>query len=280
MKYTASLFDSIKGSLAKKEQESGFSDFLKMEMGKTYVVRLLPIIDADSKSAERTFFHYYHHLWDSVLDGKKTSCLCPTTYGEKCPIDEYRSKVYKKNNEADIKAMQPIRRNENWLVNVFVVTDPTNPENEGQIKILRYGKQLDKIIQAAMSGEDAEELGERIFDASENGVNLRIKCEKNEGGFPTYVSSKFIAKACALPSVDNVEELYDNVKSLDTIFTKKSYEEIKEQFNTHYLGVDSKKAAPVKVDEDDEDPELKEAAKPDKEEENPDAALDKLIADL
>lgn len=277
MKYTSSLFDSIKGSLAKKEQESGFSDFLKTEMGKTYVVRLLPNIE----NPERTFFHYYHHLWDSILDGKKTSVLCPATYEERCPIDEYRSKVYKKNNEADIKAMQPIRRNENWLVNVFVVTDPTNPENEGQVKILRYGKQLAKIIDSAVSGDDAEEFGSRIFDASPEGVNLRIKCDKNEGGFPTYVASKFL-KASALPGVTDVEELYSNIKSLDTIFTKKSYEEIKEQFNTHWLGTTEKGSDGPKDKSPDEeaDAELEEAAKPDKEDTNPDAALDKLIADL
>ncbi len=277
MKYNASLFDSIKGSLAKKEQESGFSDFLKMEMGKTYVVRLLP----NCNDGDKTFFQYYHHLWDSVLTGKKTSCLCPTTYGEQCPIDTYRSKVYKKNVEADIKAMQPIRRNENWLVNAFVITDPTNPENEGQVKILRYGKQLDKIITAAIEGEDAEELGERIFDTSANGVNLRIKCEKNEGGFPTYVSSKFITKPGALANVADPEELYEQIKSLDTIFTKKSAQEITEMLNTHWLGLDSSKKADASVNEDEDHSKIE--AQPDapvEEAENPDAALDKLIADL
>lgn len=233
MKYSTSLFNSIKDALAKKgnTSEGNFKDFLKLEIGKTYLVRLIPNL----AHPERTLYHYYHHLWNSTVTNELISVLCPTTVKERCPIDEYRSKIYKSNDKAAIEKIKPIKRNENWLVNVYVIKDPTNPDNQGQTKILRYGKQLDKIITEAMSGDDEKDFGPKIFDLSENGCNLRIKVEENEGGYPTYVASRFLP-GCALEGAPDEEEIYNSVKSLDTIFELKPYDEIQRLLNIHFLG--------------------------------------------
>jgi hypothetical protein len=252
MKYTNNLFESIKEALNKKSSnsESGFRDFMKLEIGKTYLVRLIPNI----QNPERTMFHYYHHLWNSVITNELVSVLCPATYGERCPIDEYRSKVYRTNDKSEIERIRPIKRNENWLANVYVIKDPTNPDNQGQIKILRYGKQLDKVITDAISGDDAADFGAKIFDLSEKGCNLRIKVETNEGGYPTYVASKFTS-ASPLEGNPDVDELYDSIKNLDSIFEHKSYEEINRLFNIHFLGNAeelSSKSSKTKVEEEDD----------------------------
>ena len=257
MKYSTSLFNSIKDALTKKSSSSdgNFKDFLKLEIGKTYLVRLVPNL----AHPERTLYHYYHHLWNSTLTRELVSVLCPTTVKERCPIDEYRSKIYKTNDKNEIERIRPIKRNENWLVNVFVIKDPTNPENEGQLKILRYGKQLDKIITSAMSGDDEKDFGERIFDLSENGCNLRIKVEENEGGYPTYVSSRFMNTG-PLEGNPDTDEIYNSVKSLDTIFELKSYDEIQKLLKVHFLGeseeetpkVATKVASKSSADEDEE----------------------------
>ena len=258
MKYTSSLFDSIKEAISKKSNggESSFRDFLKLEIGKTYIVRLVPNI----QNPERTFFHYFHHLWNSVVTNELVSVLCPATYGERCPIDEYRSKVYRTQDKNEIEKIKPIKRNENWLTNVYVVKDPTNPDNQGQIKILRYGKQLDKVITDAISGDDSADFGAKIFDLSEKGCNLRIKVETNEGGYPTYVSSKFTNPA-ALEGSPDTEELYKSIKPLDTIFDHKSYDEISKLMNIHFHGnteydSPSKKTSAQSSGESDEDFEV------------------------
>lgn len=254
MKYTNNLFESIKDAINKKttSENTAFRDFLKLEAGNTYLVRLIPNL----QSPERTLFHYYHHIWKSVSTNQIVSVMCPNTYGESCPIDEYRSKVYATKNESEIERIKPIRRNENWLCNVFVVKDPTNPENQGQVKILRLGKQLFDIISSAMSGDDSEEFGSRIFDLSENGCNLRIKVEANEGGYPKYTSSRFTSPS-ALEGVSNTEELYNSIKDLDTIFEHKSRTEITKMLNVHFLGKeDEEVSSPVIESSNDEQEEL------------------------
>ena len=233
-KYSNNLFESIKDALNKKTTaDSGFKDFMKTEMDKTYIVRLLPNVEAP----DRTFFHYYHHMWKSVVTNNLISVLCPMTYGETCPIEEYRSKIYRQKDEVEIEKSRPVKRNESWLANVYVIKDPTNPENEGKVKILRFGKQLNKIITDAISGDDADEFGAKIFDLSENGCNLKIKVDANPGGYPQYVSSKFMSPS-KIEGIDNVDEIYSQVKQLDKIFTPKSYDEIKEMLDLHFLGLE------------------------------------------
>jgi gp32 DNA binding protein like len=232
-KYNSNIFDSLKDALSTKEVENAFKDFLKMEPDKTYIVRLLP----NMEDGKRTRFHYYQHVFPSLLSTKKISVLCPHTYGEKCPIDEYRSKAYAGKNETLIEQTKPLKRSEKWLYNVLVIKDPTNPDNQGQVKILNAGIQLNKIIQNAIDGDDKDEFGYRIFDLSPNGCNLKIKVEKNDGGYPTYVSSKFMSPS-EIDDLDDADEVYGKVKSLDTIFQHKSYDEIKNLMDVHFFGKD------------------------------------------
>lgn len=246
-KYNQNLFDSLKEALASKtNNDSSFKDFMKFEPDKSYLVRLLPNLDDGSK----TRFHYYQHIFDSVATGKKVSVLCPNTYGEKCPIDEYRAKMWATKNQTLIDSVKPLKKTEKWLYNVYVIKDPTNPSNEGQVKILNAGAQLQKVIQSAIDGDDAEEFGFRIFDLSENGCNLRVKVEKNDGGYPSYTSSKFISPS-KIEGLDDVDNVYGSVKSLDTIFQRKSYDEIKEILNYHFLGKDAEEKTSKEVSNED-----------------------------
>ena len=248
-KYTNNMFESIKEALSKKSsvENSSYKDILKLEIGNTYVVRLVPNIE----NPERTLFHYYNHIWKSVMTNQLVSTLCPTTYGERCPIDEYRSKVYQTKDEAKIKEINPIRRDEKWLANVYVIKDPTNPENQGQVKILRFGKQIYNIIQEAMSGDDAEEFGARIFDLSDKGCNLRIKVDENQGGYANYTTSKFMSPS-ALEGAPDVDEIYSSCKNLESLQEHKSYEEIQKLLKVHFLGEEE---APVVNNYDLEDEE-------------------------
>ena len=100
--------------------------------------------------------------------------------------------------------------------------------------ILRFGRQLHKIIMSAIDGEDAADLGARIFDLSPKGCSLKIKVEK-QGDYPTYVSSKF-----ALPKeIENLEEkdfktIYNGTFDLEKYVSAKSYEDIQNILAQHY----------------------------------------------
>jgi hypothetical protein len=226
-----SLFQSIKGALAQEKSNAGISEILKTEVGNTYSVRLLP----DIKNPKNTFFHYFTHGWTSFATGEYVAALSPQTFGERDPIAEERFRILRTGTEADKEKVKAIGRSEKWLINVLVVNDPVNSENNGKVKILRYGKQLQKIISDAIEGEDADELGARVFDLGPNGVNLKIKVEK-QGDYPSYVSSKFTMPA-ALPDMDDAKakKIYESVHDLVKVFQLKSYDELKTMLQEHYF---------------------------------------------
>jgi hypothetical protein len=102
--------------------------------------------------------------------------------------------------------------------------------------ILRYGKQLHKVIASAIEGEDAADLGAKIFDVSPNGCNLKIVVEK-QGDYPTYVSSKFSFPS-EIPGMDDTkaEAAMSNLYKLDEVFTIKGYDELVQMVDEHIAG--------------------------------------------
>lgn len=231
--FTSSMFDSIKSALTKQTENTNtkFKDFLRTDAGNTFTVRILPNV----KDPNKTFLHYYSYSWSSFADGKLINVVSPTTWGQRDPIAEEGYRIRRSGSEEEKEKARALNRKENWLVNVYVVEDPVRPENNGQIKVLRFGRQLNKIIMDAIEGDDAADFGARIFDLSPNGCNFRIKVEK-QGDFPTYVSSKFaLPKAIPGLSTDGIEEIYNNVFDLESYLTLKSYDELKDILNTHYF---------------------------------------------
>jgi len=230
---TSSMFESIKTALT-KENSSGANkqkDFLRTEVGNTYTVRLLPNI----KDPSKTFLHYYSHGWNSFSTGQLITLVSPTTWNQRDPIAEERYRVLRNGTEEEKERIKAIVRTERWLVNAYVINDPVNEENNNKVKILRFGRQLHKIIKDAMEGEEAEELGPRIFDLTPKGVNLKIKVEK-QGDYPTYVSSKFTTpKEIEGLDDDSYDKVYKSVFDLESYISVKSYDELKDMLNAHYF---------------------------------------------
>jgi len=238
MTYTKTLFDEIKNSYNNDNKgESSFKDIMKFESGNTYTVRLIPNIAEPRK----TIYHYYHHSWTSKSTRQFVTTLCPSTYGEKCPIDDYVLKIYRNGSDSEKEANKPISRKENWMVNVYVINDPVNGENNGKVKVVRYGKELDKIIQAAISGDDAEDFGAGVFDL-QNGCTLKIKCEsrssKGDGKtkFTTYSSSKFVS-ASKLEEItdEKLQEIYANLIDLSKFNRRKTTAELQRMIDEHFF---------------------------------------------
>ena len=235
------IFQSIKAALSKDTTNSLTSEILKTEVGNTYTVRLLP----NNKDVNKTFFHYYQHGWTSFATGQYVGALSLQTFNERDPIAEERYRILRTGSDADKKKAETIKRAEKWLVNVYVVNDPVTPENNGKVKILRFGKQLHNIIMDAIEGDSAEDFGPRIFDLSPNGVNLKVKVEK-QGEYPTFVSSKFSLPAEIKDlSEEKMKKVYESTFELDKVFQVRGVDDLKQMLAEHFHCVDTKPVATV-----------------------------------
>jgi len=284
--FTTSMFESIKGALTKNNSEGGASkikDYLRTEVGNTYTVRLLPNV----KDPSKTFFHYYSYGWNSLTTGQLVTAISPTTWNQRDPIAEERFRILRNGTEAEKTKALAIKRRENWMVNVYVVNDPVNAENNNKVKIVRFGRQLHKIIMDAIEGEEAAELGPRIFDLSPKGCNLKIKVEK-QGDYPTYVSSKFaIPKEIEGLDEDSYKKIYNSAFDLESYVSVKSYEDLKVLLDTHYHGTkdvdeDTSEVATIKPQQKTSAPvpvvEVKSTSKSKVEDE--DSTINDLLKDL
>lgn len=278
--FNTSMFQSIKDALAKNDNENNtasYTEILKTTPGNTYTVRLLPF----AKDPKNTFFHYFNHGWVSFATGQYVQSLSPMTFGERDPIAEERFRILRTGTEDEKEKVKAIKRLEKYLVNVYVIDDPTNPDNNGKVKMLRYGKQVHKIIMEAIEGEDAEEFGPRIFDLGPNGVSFKIKCE-NQGEYPTYVSSRFTSAGKFNLSDDEQKKIYDSVFDLTKVYTLKSYDELKQMLDEHFYVKDTKSEVETKYGSVDDAPIPTFTKKPDsvQVESSIDDDIDELLKDL
>lgn len=229
--YTNELYERIKNSFSDKKK-SGFKNVLKTKPENTYIVRFIPNVDDPSK----TFFQYFTHGWNSASDGQYVSTVCPTTYDEDCPICKERFRLWNKGDEQSKELSKLLARKERFYANVYVVDDPENPENNGTVKILGYGRQIAKIIDEAMNGDDSEEIGGRMIDFSKEGCNLRIKVEKNKAGYPNYDRSKFLPPS-ALPI--SLDDIIKDIHDFDNLLTRKTDSEMNEMLEAGLYGAET-----------------------------------------
>ena len=235
--FTSNMFESIKSALTKETAPATnkYKDILKTEAGNTYTVRLLPNV----KDPAKTFFHYYSYTWKSFANGQLINITSPATWGKRDLIAEERYRILRTGTEEEKAKAVALTRRESWFVNVYVVNDPVNEENNGQVKVIRFGRQLHKIIMDAMQGEEAADFGPRIFDLSPKGCNFRIKVEK-QGDYPTYVSSKF-ALPKEIPGIeeDDIKAIYNKTFDLESFLSMKENDEIKQLLDEHYYGIET-----------------------------------------
>lgn len=246
-----SMFASIRQSLKEKKTTigSGFKDILKFEPkadGKpnTYVVRILPSI----KDPSNTFFEYVSYSWDSLSTGRWLKVISPTTFGERCPIQEEKSRAFnsKLSTNEDKEKARILKRKVSWLMNVYVIDDPVNPKNNGTVKMVDMGKQLhDKIMKAygiedGNGNVDPDAIGDDIFlkPNTSMGYNLKIIVKKDKA-FQDYNDSDFARKADYIPGIDDdkekIDEILKSTFDLKTINPVKSYDEIVDILNEHYF---------------------------------------------
>lgn len=232
--FTTSMFESIKEALANSEKSSGgnslYREILKFKAGNTYVLRLLPNIN----SLKDSFYHYYVHGWNSFSTGEYVSAVSLQTIGQTDPIAIERFRIKKTGTEEEKSKAEQVKWQEQWFVNVYVVDDPVTPENNGTVKVMRFGKKLNKLVMSAISGDDSDEFGPRVFDLSANGCNLKLRAEK-QGEYVSYDSSRFTSPTDLGLSEERQKEIYNSIHELAAINPLKSEDEIIQIWKKHFV---------------------------------------------
>ena len=180
-------------------------------------IRFLPAPAVDGDDAlpwVRTFSHGFQGPGGWFIDN------CLTTLNDKCPVCEHNSTLWNSGIEANKDIARKQKRKLTYMANILVISDPSNPENEGQIKLYKFGKKIFDKISEAMNPEFADESPVNPFDMWE-GANFKLKI-RNVEGYRNYDKSEFAGKSALFDGDDEkLEALWKKEFSLKE-FTEKS----------------------------------------------------------
>ena len=200
------------------------------------VIRFLPAPAVDGDDA-LPWVRYFDHGFQGPGGWYIENSL--TTLGQKDPVSEYNSTLWNSGIEANKDIARKQKRRLHYIANIFVVSDPSHPENEGQIRLYKFGKKIFDKITEAMNPEFADETPVNPFDLWD-GANFKLKI-RNVEGYRNYDKSEFADKEPLLGGDDErLEKLWQQEYSLKEFLQPKnfkSYEQLKARLDK-VLGFD------------------------------------------
>jgi hypothetical protein len=154
-----------------------------------------------------------------------------TSIGLDDPVGELNSKLWNSGNDADKETARKQKRRLHYVSNIYVVSDPGNPSNEGKVFLYEYGKKIFDKINDLMHPQFEDEDAVNPFDFWE-GANFRLRIRQVEG-YRNYDKSAFDSPS-RLSDDDEMEQVWKTEYPLAELVDAKnfkSYEELQQKLN-------------------------------------------------
>ena len=222
-----SLTAKLVKEVEKVNNSSGGGDerLWKPELDKTgngyAVIRFLPAPDKEEIPWAKLYTHAFQGPGGWYIENSLT------TVGGKDPVSDYNRELWNSGNESDKDTVRKQKRKLSYYSNIYVVKDPTNPQNEGKVFLFKYGKKIFDKVMEAMQPEFEDETPINPFDFWQ-GANFKLKIVKKDG-FWNYDKSEFDSLAPLLSDDDALEAIWKKEYSLAAVTATdqfKSYEDL------------------------------------------------------
>jgi len=190
------------------------------------VIRFLPAPDGEELPWARIWNHGFQGPGGWYIENSLT------TLGQKDPVSEHNSQLWNSGIEANKEVARKQKRRLNYTSNVYIIKDPANPQNEGQVFLYRYGKKIFDKINDLMNPEFEDESPVNPFDLW-SGANFKMKIRKVEG-YSNYDKSEFDSPSALLDDDERLEEIWKSQRSLKELVSEdkfKSYDELKSKLD-------------------------------------------------
>lgn len=150
-----------------------------------------------------------------------------TTLGKQDPVSEYNSKLWNSGIEANKEIARKQKRRLHFISNIYIVSDPANPANEGKVFLYKYGKKIFDKLNDAMNPQFPGDEPVNPFDLWA-GANFKLKI-RNVEGYRNYDKSEFDKVGPLLSDDEELEAIWKSEHSLQEFLAPsnfKSYEEL------------------------------------------------------
>ena len=225
-----SLTQKLVKEVEKMNNGSGNQDerLWKPEMDKTgngyAVIRFLPAPDSEDLPWVKMYSHGFQGPGGWYIENSLT------TIGGKDPVSEHNRELWNSGNEDDKAIVRRQKRKLSYYANIYVVKDPTNPQNEGGVFLYKFGKKIFDKVMEAMQPEFEDETPINPFDFWQ-GANFKLKIVKKDG-YWNYDKSEFDTVSPLLDDEDALEALWKKQYSLVALTAAdqfKSYDDLQKR---------------------------------------------------
>ena len=242
LKRSKSNLDTLIGELNKvaepQTQKQSYQDdrFWKPELDKSgngyAVFRFLPAVKDEDLPWARLWSHAFQGPGGWYIENSLT------TLNKKDPVSESNSLLWNSGVDADKEIARKRKRKLSYIANVLIINDAKHPENEGQIKLFKFGKKIFDKITEAMKPEFEDEKPINPFDFWE-GANFKLKIRKVDG-YWNYDKSEFDSVTSIADNDEKIEEIWNKQYPLTPFLAPenfKSYDELKSKLDKVLSGV-------------------------------------------
>ena len=218
-----------------QEQKKGDDRFWQASVDKAgngyAVIRFLPAPAGEDIPFVRLFDHGF-----KGPSGKWYIENSLTSINQKDPVSEYNSYLWNLSNDDNSDSRKQARaqkRRLHYISNIYVVKDPSNPENEGKVFLYKYGKKIFDKLNDLMNPQFPDEAPVNPFDFWQ-GANFNLKI-RNVEGYRNYDKSEFSKSSPLLDDDEELEKLWKKEYPLQTFLAPenfKSFDDLKTKLNT------------------------------------------------
>ena len=195
------------------------------------VIRFLPAVEGEELPWARLWSHAFQGPGGWYIENSLT------TMNKKDPVSEDNSRLWNTGLDSDKEIARKRKRKLTYYTNVLIVSDPKNPENEGQVKLFKFGKKIFDKITEAMQPQFEDEKPLNPFDFWE-GANFKLKIRKVDG-YWNYDKSEFESSSSLADNDDDIQSTWKKQYALSEFSdpsTFKSYDELKARFEKVVYG--------------------------------------------
>ena len=231
------LLGAVEKENAPQEKKSYVDERLwKPVMDKTgngyAVIRFLPAVKGEDMP--------WAKVWNHAFQGPTGQWYIEnslTTVGQNDPVSEMNSAYWNSGVESDKEIARRQKRKLQYFANIYVVSDPANPQNEGKVMLYRFGKKIFDKCMEAMQPAFQDETPVNPFDFWE-GANFKLKIRKVDG-YWNYDKSEFEAPSALFDDEEQLEEVWKKEYPLAEFTAAsnfKSYDELKTRLDMVLAG--------------------------------------------
>jgi hypothetical protein len=224
MKQASGNLDKLAKAVEALNSSDSASDkdkFWKPEVDKAgngmATIRFLPTSpqDGDSLPWVKIFSHGFQGPGGWLIDN------CLTTKNQQCPVCEHNNRLWNSGIEANKEIVRKQKRKLNYITNVYIVNDPKHPENNGTVRLFKFGAKIFEKITEAMNPQFEDETPINPFDLWK-GANFKLKITK-VAGYQNYDKSEFESQSALKDDDEELEKIWKSQNSLSVLVDDKEF---------------------------------------------------------